>query len=134
MTTCCHWTTAVVMATCLREAPRQLLPRRYLRLPLQCTPEAVLMQTGLEAPSVTAFLHENMPDFIADDGVDSAADVLGYISTSGMHTQIYMSVWLATLHGAPSHSEASALCTACKLLLNLSIAGKCRLAHGFQAQ
>lgn len=43
------------------------------------------MQTGLEAPSVTAFLHENIPDFIADDGMQSAADVLGYITSSGWH-------------------------------------------------
>lgn len=57
--------------------------RRYQRLPLQCNPEAVLMQSGLEAPSVAAFLHENMPDFIADNGMESAADVFGYLSESG---------------------------------------------------
>lgn len=61
-------------------------PCRFLRQPLQCNPEAVLVQTGLEAPSVTAFLHENILDFIADDGMQSTADVMGYISISGVHS------------------------------------------------
>lgn len=57
--------------------------RRYRRLPLACSPEAVLVQAGLEAPSVAAFLHENMPDFVDDAGMASAADVYGYLSQSG---------------------------------------------------
>ena len=57
--------------------------RRYRRHALQCRPEEVLAQAGLEAPSVAAFLHENLPDFIAEDGIDSAASVYAHISTSG---------------------------------------------------
>jgi hypothetical protein len=70
---------------------------RFLRLPLQCNPEAVLVQTGLEAPSVTAFLHENIPDFIADDGMQSAADILGYITSAGWHIWPRMPVPIAPL-------------------------------------
>lgn len=57
---------------------------RYRRRPLQCRPEEVLLQAGLEAPSVAAFLHENLPDFLAGDGIDSAAAVYSYLTTSGM--------------------------------------------------
>mmetsp|Transcript_17563 Transcript_17563/g.52740 ORF Transcript_17563/g.52740 Transcript_17563/m.52740 type:complete len:844 (-) Transcript_17563:602-3133(-) len=58
-----------------------ILPR-YRRRPLQCRPEEVLLQAGLEAPSVAAFLHENLPDFLAGDGIDSAAAVYSYLTTS----------------------------------------------------
>lgn len=61
-----------------------LLWRRCTRQPLDCDPEAVLLGSGLEARSVAAFLHENALEFIADDGMQSAADALGYLSDAGM--------------------------------------------------
>ena len=32
---------------------------------------------------MAAFLHENMPDFVSDGGMESAAAVYGYLSDSG---------------------------------------------------
>jgi hypothetical protein len=46
----------------------------------------VLHQSGLEARSVAAFLHENVLEFVAHDGIDSAADILEYLSDAGMRT------------------------------------------------
>ena len=43
----------------------------------------VLQQSGLEARSVAAFLHENVLEFVAHDGIDSAADILAYLSDAG---------------------------------------------------
>lgn len=43
----------------------------------------MLLQAGLEARSVAAFLHENVLEFIADDGIRSAADALEHLSTAG---------------------------------------------------
>ena len=45
----------------------------------------MLHQSGLEARSVAAFLHENALEFVTHDGIDSAADILAYLSDAGMH-------------------------------------------------
>ena len=47
------------------------------------TPEDVLMASGMEMPSVLAFLHENYPHFIGDEAVEDAAEVSEYFSQSG---------------------------------------------------
>ena len=57
--------------------------RAWRRRP-QCDAEAVLHQAGLEARSVAAFLHENVLEFVAEEGIDSAADVMAYLSDAGM--------------------------------------------------
>jgi len=57
--------------------------RRTWRRHPQCDAEAVLHQAGLEARSVAAFLHENVLEFVAEEGIDSAADVMAYLSDAG---------------------------------------------------
>ena len=57
--------------------------RRTWRRRPQCDAEAVLHQAGLEARSVAAFLHENVLEFVAEEGIDSAADVMAYLSDAG---------------------------------------------------
>ena len=57
--------------------------RRTWRRRPQCDAEAVLHQAGLEARSVAAFLHENVLEFVAEGGIDSAADVMAYLSDAG---------------------------------------------------
>ena len=56
---------------------------RCTRQPLGCDPEAVLLKAGLEARAVAAFLHENLLEFIDDDGMRSASDALDYLSNAG---------------------------------------------------
>ena len=46
-------------------------------------PEAVLMQSGLEAASVAAFLHESMHAFINEQGAEGASVALEYLSSAG---------------------------------------------------
>lgn len=50
------------------------------------SPEAVLMQSGLDAPSVAAFLHENFLHLIDDSAIDDVAIALDYMSLSGKST------------------------------------------------
>lgn len=47
------------------------------------TPEDVLMASGMEMPSVVAFLHENYPHFVGDDAVEDTAEISEYFSLSG---------------------------------------------------
>lgn len=68
----------------LSSRPSAALLSRCSRRPLDCDPEAVLLKAGLEARSVAAFLHENALEFIAEDGIQSAADALVYLSDAGM--------------------------------------------------
>lgn len=61
----------------------QLIDRPWWhRRPLQCDPERVLHQASLEATSVAAFLHENLPNFLSADGISSAAECFSYLSSS----------------------------------------------------
>ncbi|KAK9868402.1 hypothetical protein WJX84_010961 [Apatococcus fuscideae] len=55
---------------------------RHERQPMAFEPEPVLMQSGLEAASVSGFLHENMLHFIDDSAIEDAAGALDYLSTT----------------------------------------------------
>eukprot|EP00887_Chlorella_sp_A99_P000359 scaffold13.g359.t1 len=52
------------------------------RPPMQFDPEAVLAGAGLDAGTVAAFLHENLPHFVADPGVPDMAAALAYLSAA----------------------------------------------------
>ena len=56
---------------------------RLQRRPMTFDPEAVLMQSGLEAASVAAFLHESMHAFINEQGAEGASVALEYLSSAG---------------------------------------------------
>lgn len=56
-------------------------------------PEPVLMQSGLEAASVSGFLHENMLHFIDDSAIEDAAGALDYLSTTGWWSALCCSGW-----------------------------------------
>ncbi|GBG90662.1 hypothetical protein CBR_g51010 [Chara braunii] len=54
---------------------------RFRRLPLAMDkPEAILSQAHQETGRVIAFLHENVLDFIDEEAIDDAAEVLHYLS------------------------------------------------------
>jgi len=57
--------------------------RRLRRAPQEADPEAVLLNSGLDAGTVAAFLHENALHFVADAAIADAADVLAYFSDAG---------------------------------------------------
>lgn len=43
------------------------------------------MHSGLEATTVSAFLHENMLHFFRDEAVDEAAAAYDFLADSGQH-------------------------------------------------
>lgn len=49
------------------------------------SPEDVLMASGMEMPSVAAFLHENYPNFVQEESVDDVATISDYLSQAGRH-------------------------------------------------
>ena len=75
------------------DVPSYLHVGRAYRRRLQCDPEAVLQQSGLEARSVAAFLHENVLEFVAHDGIDSAADILAHLSDAGTCRPLQRNFW-----------------------------------------
>lgn len=50
------------------------------RPPMEFDPEAVLDASGMEAGSVAAFLHENLPAFVSEDAIEDLAECLAYLS------------------------------------------------------
>lgn len=49
-------------------------------------PEAVLLKSGLDAGTAAAFLHENMLEFVDNEGMEETAQAYSYLSHSGMQT------------------------------------------------
>ena len=58
-----------------------ILNDSYRRCPLNMdVPEQILSEAQIEFSSLIAFLHENVLQFVDDDAVDDAVDILGYLS------------------------------------------------------
>ncbi|XP_050227110.1 cell cycle checkpoint protein RAD17 isoform X2 [Mercurialis annua] len=58
-----------------------LVSDKFSRLPMKMdAPEKVLCQAHGQARPITDFLHENVLDFISDEGMDAARDVASYLS------------------------------------------------------
>lgn len=52
----------------------------YKRHPLNMeVPERILSEAQIEFPSLVAFLHENVLDFVDEDAIDDVADILAYL-------------------------------------------------------
>lgn len=60
----------------LEESVRERFRRRPLNMEV---PERILSEAQIEFPTLTAFLHENVLDFVDEDAVDDVADVLTYL-------------------------------------------------------
>eukprot|EP00891_Asterochloris_glomerata_P009829 jgi/Astpho2/9829/fgenesh1_pg.00149_%23_75_t len=98
------------------------IAERLQRRPLTFDPEAVLMQSGLEAASVAAFLHESMHAFINEQGAEGASVALEYFSSAGKppgvddtHGDVMLqqqhwgsSEWQSDQYNAQSLQEAAA--------------------------
>lgn len=54
------------------------------RDPLEFDPEAVILQSGLDAGSVAAYLHENVHNFIDESAIEDIASCMEYISDSDL--------------------------------------------------
>jgi len=59
-----------------------LISSQYQRNPTEFDPEAVLTGAGLNASSVSSFLHENYINFIDDGAIEDAAGCCDYLSIS----------------------------------------------------
>lgn len=74
--------------------------------------EAVVMHSGLEATTVSAFLHENMLHFFRDEAVDEAAAAYDFLADSdriqsGQHASA-ANAWDQDDHPSSSFAEAAA--------------------------
>lgn len=57
-----------------------VLNERYRRYPLNMeVPERILSEAQIEFPTLAAFLHENVLDFVDEEAIDDVADVLTYL-------------------------------------------------------
>lgn len=58
-----------------------VLHEDFRRHPLNMeVPERIVAESQLEFPTLVAFLHENVLDFVDDDGIEDVADVLAYLA------------------------------------------------------
>lgn len=60
-----------------------VLKEEFRRHPLNMeVPERIVAESQLEFPTLLAFLHENVLDFVDEDGIEDVAEVLAYLANA----------------------------------------------------